>query len=200
MTIAHLVRHGQIRANREGRWHGSTDSKLTWRGRRQAKRTGKYLRGLDHAFTAAYVSPLQRCRDTAAYILRGTELQAEVIDDLREYAIGEWEDLPFSVLHHEHDFMRQARADLSYRAPGGESIEEVAERMRLAFVSIADKHDPNEHVLVVSHGACLGVHLAQVLHNDAARWGDYHLENCSHTRLVLGPEPAVDGFNQTAHL
>ena len=31
-----LLRHGQIKANRQGRWHGSTDSPLTWRGRRQA--------------------------------------------------------------------------------------------------------------------------------------------------------------------
>ena len=38
-----LLRHGQITANRVGRWHGSTDSPLTLRGRWQAWRTGRYL-------------------------------------------------------------------------------------------------------------------------------------------------------------
>ncbi|MFM7119070.1 MAG: phosphoglycerate mutase family protein, partial [Gammaproteobacteria bacterium] len=34
-----LVRHGQIRANIKGHWHGSTDSPLTWTGHRQARKT-----------------------------------------------------------------------------------------------------------------------------------------------------------------
>lgn len=200
MTTAHLVRHGQIKANREGRWHGSTDSSLTWRGRRQAKRTGKHLRAADLSFTAAYVSPLQRCQNTARYILKDTDIEPVIIDDLREYAIGEWEDLPFSVLHSEHDFMRRARADLSYEPPGGESIATVAARMRSAFAAIAERHGDDEDVLVVSHGACLAVLLADLLHADPGRWADYHLANCSHTRLLLGETPVVDGFNQTTHL
>ena len=200
MTTTHLVRHGQIKANRVGRWHGSTDSALTWRGRRQAKRTGKYLRGLDVEFSAAYVSPLQRCQDTAALILAGTDLEAVVVDDLREYGIGEWEDLPFSVLHREYDFMRKAREDLSYQPPGGESIRTVAERMRRAFDAIAANHSEEEHVLVVSHGACMGVLLADLIGGDPSGWADYHLANCSHTRLLLREPAAVDGFNQTTHL
>ncbi len=59
-----LLRHGQIKANRVGRWHGSTDSALTWRGRRQAKRTGKYL-SANSQLDAVYASPMQRCQATA---------------------------------------------------------------------------------------------------------------------------------------
>ena len=39
-----LLRHGQIKANRQRRWHGSTDSALTLKGRIQAKLTSRALR------------------------------------------------------------------------------------------------------------------------------------------------------------
>ena len=54
-----LLRHGQITANRVGRWHGSTDSPLTLRGRWQAWRTGRYL-SKNENLAAVYTSPLQR--------------------------------------------------------------------------------------------------------------------------------------------
>mgnify|MGYP002214341358 CR=1 FL=1 len=53
-----LLRHGQITANRVGRWHGSTDSPLTLRGRWQAWRTGRYL-SKNETFAAVYTSLLR---------------------------------------------------------------------------------------------------------------------------------------------
>ena len=95
-----LLRHGQIRANVAGRWHGSTDSPLTWTGRRQAKRTARYL-ARNEPITAIYSSPLQRCRNTAAAVGKALNIPVEVHPELREYAIGEWEDLPFRHLYDE---------------------------------------------------------------------------------------------------
>ena len=76
------MRHGQIKANVERRWHGSTDSPLTWRGRRQAKRTGRHLRQ-QHQLTAVYASPLIRCQDTARFASRHTKLEIQTIDGLQ---------------------------------------------------------------------------------------------------------------------
>ena len=84
-----LLRHGQIRANRQGRWHGSTDSPLTWRGRRQARRTARHLAGAAPRVEAIYSSPLSRCRDTAGAIAQALSLEVEVHDGLREYALGD---------------------------------------------------------------------------------------------------------------
>lgn len=81
-ALAHsliLLRHGQILANREGLWHGSTDSPLLARGRRQALRAGRELARReaagDWALTAAYSSPLQRCRGTGALALTARDRQ-----------------------------------------------------------------------------------------------------------------------------
>ena len=90
MTSLLLVRHGQIKANLQGLWHGSTDSPLTWRGRRQASRTARYIDRLDPGVTAIYTSPLGRCVETAGKIGKRLKIDPVVCDNLREYAIGEW--------------------------------------------------------------------------------------------------------------
>lgn len=60
-----LLRHGRIAANRDGHWHGSTDSELLPEGHRQAAQAARHLVRREPHFSAVYVSPLQRCQDTA---------------------------------------------------------------------------------------------------------------------------------------
>ena len=195
-----LLRHGQIRANVAGRWHGSTDSPLTWRGRRQAKRTARYLRH-QAPITAIYTSPLQRCQATAGAVAKVLGLPVEVHEDLREYGIGEWEDLPFRYLHEHHDFMNRARADLNFAPPQGESLRQVSERIVAAIDDLHTRHeDSDDRVLLVGHGAAWAVGLATLLDSTPTRWSDYPLANCSLTELVLFPQPYVNFFNHTLHL
>jgi len=196
-----LLRHGQIRANVAGRWHGSTDSPLTWRGRRQAKRTARFL-ARNESVSAIYTSPLQRCRNTATAVSAALDLPVEVHPELREYAIGEWEDLPFRHLYDEFNFVKLARADLDFAPPGGESLRQVSGRMVPAIRELHDRHveSDNEKILLVSHGAALAVALATLLEADPAGWVNYPFANCSLTELVLLPEPYVNFFNHTLHL
>ena len=49
-----LLRHGQIKANRQRRWHGSTDSALTLKGRIQAALTSGH-----YAKEATFTQPTQ---------------------------------------------------------------------------------------------------------------------------------------------
>ena len=196
-----LVRHGLIRANVQGRWHGSTDSPLLWRGRRQARRTAKRLHGNEPRPVAIYTSPLTRCQNTAAPIAKRLELETPIIaDDLREYAIGEWEDMRFKDLAKEHNFVARAIDDPTFAPPAGESLQGVAQRIRAALVEIHEKHDDHEDVIVVSHGAIMGVALASLLDGNPGQWPDYHLDNCSVTELSLGDTPFVGAFNCTKHL
>ncbi|MEC9155957.1 MAG: histidine phosphatase family protein, partial [Pseudomonadota bacterium] len=90
-----LLRHGQIKANRQRRWHGSTDSALTLKGRIQATLTSRALRKRGD-IQAVYTSPLQRCRHTGA--LAGSHMthQSTVIDGLAEMSIGDWEGKKFT--------------------------------------------------------------------------------------------------------
>ncbi|MEM1230485.1 MAG: histidine phosphatase family protein [Pseudomonadota bacterium] len=91
-----LLRHGRIAANRDGLWHGSTDSDLLPLGRRQAQRTARFLMQREPEIAAVYASPLQRCQDTAAAFIdlqnRHSQRQARrasVTDWFRE-RLGAW--------------------------------------------------------------------------------------------------------------
>lgn len=194
-----LLRHGLIKANRDGRWHGSTDSPLTWTGKRQAKRTGRHLRQHE-TIHAVYSSPLQRCLDTAKFASQGTDLTVQPLLGLAEMSIGEWEDTSFKELSEQYDFINRSTADIHYTAPGGESLAVVAQRVTDAMRHIDAQHGPDETVLVVSHGVALAVALAVFIEASPSRWINYHFNNCSLTEMVLTPDPVVHRFNESAHL
>lgn len=200
MATLLLLRHGQIKANRQGRWHGSTDSPLTWRGRRQAKRTARHIRTTRPPVCAVYSSPLTRCRHTAEEVARNLGLPVEVHMDLREYAIGEWENKRFEELAREYQFVELATGDHDFAPPGGETLREVSKRMVPALEEIYARHDHHERVLVVSHGAAMAVALATLIDHNPGAWTNYHFANCSLTELVLHPSPYVNFFNSTHHL
>ncbi len=195
-----LLRHGQILANREGRWHGSTDSPLTLKGRRQVKRTARYIAGATPTLDAIYTSPLQRCRDTAQAIARRLKLQCIVEEGLREYAIGEWENMPFKLLAEEHRFFETTRDDHDFAPPGGESLKGVAARIVSTIREIHERHEGEKQILLVGHGAAMAVALGALLDENPGEWTNYPLANCSLTELMLSPAPYVNFMNSTYHL
>lgn len=204
MTSLLLLRHGEIRANREGMWHGSTDSPLTWRGRRQANRTARHVARTHPGIVGVYSSPLTRCRVTAETVGKRLGIEVQVDDALREYAIGEWEGMRFTDLANVHNFVSRATEDRHFAPPGGESLHDVAERIACTVRKIharhADEAGGDAQVLIVGHGAALAVLLGELLHRTPERWTDYHFANCSLTELVLSPAPYVNFFNSTRHL
>ena len=203
-----LIRHGQIRANTIRRWHGATDSPLTALGRRQAGRLANHLGerfnapetvGALGTLDAIYSSPLSRCYDTALELARSFGQEVKIDDGLREYGIGQLENLPVKRLHEEHDFFRRIFDDADYAPVGGDSINAVAARIVPALRRIHD-HEGSGLVAVVSHGAALGIALATLLDENPMAWRNYHVDNCSITELRLAPHAELGEFNQTSHL
>ena len=198
-----LMRHGEIKANKDQRWHGSTDSPLLWRGRRQAKRLARFAAKKYPQLAAIYASPRQRCLDTAAPLAQALKLDVQVKGDLQEWSIGELEDTPFKELAETHNFFRRSIEDLDYAIAGGESINTVARRYVDALFEIHQRHDsPDTHtnVGIVSHGAAIQVALAQLIDGSGQHWQNYSISNCSITELVLTPKPYVDAYNQAHFL
>ncbi len=198
-----LVRHGQIAANLASIWHGSTDSPLTETGREQARRVGERLRiqtaAAEYRPVNVITSPLERTRHTAEAIGAALSLQPQVEHDLREYAIGELEGTPYQTLLEEHRFFDKVHKDHGYAPPGGESLADVCRRVVDAFTRIASTHQ-GEDVVVVGHGAAIGVALGSLLEGDPTRWNQYGIKNCSITELRLHPVAKVLRLNDVTHL
>lgn len=164
-----LIRHGQTDWNREGRYQGKRDVPLNAAGLEQAAQLAELL--ARQRFTAIFSSPLQRARVTAEIIARRLGLPVILEPRLREIDQGDWEGRLLSEVRQEYaDIWQQQKADpTDHRAPGGESVREVAQRMAAAANEIACLH-PHGQVLIVSHGLALatlycqaeGIPLAEV--------------------------------------
>ena len=194
-----LVRHGQISANVERVWHGSTDSALTERGHAEAESVARLLVSDRFAPEALYSSPLERTRKTAAAIARATGLDVVPDAGLAEYSIGELEGESYAKLFQEHRFFDRIREDPDFAPPGGESPNQVVARVVGAFERIASAH-PGRQVVVVGHGAAMGLAIAHLLGDAQAEFQKYHKANCALSELVFGDAPELVRFNETDHL
>lgn len=160
-----LVRHGQTDWNAEGRWQGQADPPLNEHGKEQARETARHQRelGLAAQYSAAlYSSDLRRALETAHII--GAETGLAVISDarLREINLGQWQGMLSTQIQAQYpnEFKQWHTSPLSMRAPGGESIPELAARVLQAVNEMMARH-PGQRVGVVSHELPIAVILCR---------------------------------------
>ncbi|MBQ8509272.1 MAG: histidine phosphatase family protein [Clostridia bacterium] len=150
MTRMIFIRHGQSMGNLEARFYGNWDGPLTDLGRAQAAKTAEYLR--DWKIDAAYGSDLCRAYETGTIIAAPHNLAVTPDKGLREIFAGEWEDRPFEELPrlYSEDFDTWLHDLWHARPTGGESVRELAERVRTEVWRIASLHD-GQTVLIATH-------------------------------------------------
>ena len=156
MTIFWIIRHGQTDWNLEGRYQGIKDTPLNETGLCQAEMAADRVTGIN--FEAIYSSPLKRAYRTAEAVARRQGLDILVDDRLLEISQGVWEGMLFSDIEKQYPELisKRKKNPLNAQAPGGETVLEVAERIKKAVEDIAGKH-PQGPVLLVSHGLALAV-------------------------------------------
>lgn len=155
-----LVRHGQTDWNIAGLYQGQSDIPLNATGLQQAEELAQRLHG--QTFVAAYSSDLQRALRTAEIALRDNSLPIQKDRRLREINQGEWEGKNYRQVIARFQQDDSSKVDtVNDRAPGGESVWDVAQRMAAAVDDIARAH-PSGAVLVASHGLALATLVCRV--------------------------------------
>ncbi len=202
-TTIYLIRHGQSIGNRLHLMLGHTDLDLTELGLAQANATAEALSNIH--FDAIYSSDLIRAMYTARpnANLRGID----VIPDkrFRELYLGEWEG------KHVEDIARDYGEKFSvewrdrfgiFRAPNGESVPELAERIYTALVSVASEH-PGETLAVATHAAAIRAvwgKISDIQSSDLAHRLPFP-SNASYSILEYDGERLVPvAFSQDDHL
>jgi len=150
-TRVYLARHGQVEGHEEKRYNGQADVRLTSEG--EAQFALLTMRLQKKPLAAVYSSDLSRCTEGARIIARSHELEPVHLPDLRELHIGDWEGKTWSELQASYPDEWKARLDdiVNYKVPGGESLLEMAGRVRNAVKEIIERH-PSEDILLVGHG------------------------------------------------
>lgn len=150
-TRIYLVRHGQVAGHEEKRYNGQADVSLTAEG--QAQFGLLQLRLKNKSLAAVYSSDLSRCLEGARLLAAPHSLEPAPEAALRELHIGDWEGRTWQELQAAYPKEWQARLDdiVGYRVPGGESLGEMAARVRAAVAGIVARHR-GEELLLVGHG------------------------------------------------
>lgn len=195
-----LVRHGQSTWNDERRIQGQLDPPLSSLGREQARRVAARLAG--RRFEAFYASDLARTRETAAEISAAIGREPELLPELREVMLGEWEGLRADEIEARYPReWEQWRAHPSWDIPpGGESAADFEARVHRVIDDILERH-PHGETLVVTHGGVIQVTLGRFFNSRSDGLFPFVIDNCSITTVVRGPvRSAIAGVNDTCHL
>ena len=184
MTTLYLIRHAEAEGNLYRRIHGWYDSLITGNGYRQIKALEGRFAGV--AVDAVYASDLFRTQTTARAICVPKGLELRTDPGLREVHMGDWEDHPWGEIR-ETDGEQLSlfnRSDPAWRAPNGESLAQVGDRMERAIRAIAQKH-PDQTVALFSHGTAIRQFLANARGVKPENWHSLpHADNTAVTCLA----------------
>lgn len=125
-----LVRHGETVENSKAILSGWIEAQLSEKGIAQAKTLAPVLAPVH--FDAAFVSPLQRAKDTAHY----AGMNPTVVEAIKEFSYGDYDGQRLD------DIPKQWVDDLfafnDFKTPNGETIEDVQKRATNFIRKLAD--------------------------------------------------------------
>ncbi|HWE48304.1 MAG TPA: histidine phosphatase family protein [Bryobacteraceae bacterium] len=149
-----LVRHGETEANRAGVFAESDEIPLTESGRGQARAAARRLAASPpHRL---YSSPLVRARETGEILALELGMEVEILQGIHERDFGCLKGHPYRRMGEmmaadpSCDFARS----WLWRPAGGESLEDVRERVIAVLRNLWKKHAGLD-LMVVCHGAVI---------------------------------------------
>jgi probable phosphoglycerate mutase len=165
----------------------------------QAEAVGEALSSASLA--AIFVSPLQRTQQTAAPLAQRLGLTAQVVNDLREVHLGDWEHDFYEHAAARHPLVSRMFAEESWEViPNAESSADFAARVRRGIIAVVEQVDPGCSAAVFSHAGTI----AEICHQatDSRPFAFTAPENASISRLIVGSDGSwrLRSFNEVSHL
>lgn len=197
-----LVRHGATAATAQRRYSGRADPPLSRLGLDQAARVAARLAAELPAPARLLSSPRRRCVATATPIAAATGCPTGIDDALAECDFGDWEGRTFDEVRAGWPAAHAAwLGSTSAAPPGGESLDEVAARVRRFVERIRLAH-PAASVIVVSHTSPLKLLLRDALGGGGRLPHRIVLDPGGLSTVEIWPdgEVSVPRLNDTCHL
>ena len=197
-----LIRHGETTWNAEHRIQGQLDIPLSPLGVLQSARLAECL--ANEPIDAVYSSGQSRAWLTAAPLAARLGLEVIAEPRLRERSFGIFEGLTLDEVAERYppEFKKWRERDPAWRPEGGESGQQLIDRVLSAVSDIGIKH-PRQTVVVVSHGGVLDVlyRAARLLEWHAPR--EHQMLNAAINRLTTSATPlqlSIERWGDVAHL
>ncbi|MFZ2502325.1 MAG: MSMEG_4193 family putative phosphomutase [Nocardioides sp.] len=164
MATVVLIRHGRTTANSSGTLAGRLPGvRLDAVGQEQVANAAARL--AEVPLSVMVVSPLVRCRETAAAVAAAQSGAPEQIIErgVVECDYGEWQGRPLKELSREPLWKVVQAHPAAARFPGGESLADMQARAVAAVRRHDAAQDPGAVWAVVSHGDLIKALLADAL-------------------------------------
>ena len=195
-----LSRHGDTKLNSRKRFWGQTDVELSDDGIRQAEQLRDHL-AIENIGTV-YASSLSRSLVTAEIIASKHHLEVITCDELKEINFGYIEGLTFDEISEKHPELAEVLSAWNARPkfPGGESFDELNGRVK-QFMSILEKHQAEDTILVVAHSGILRLLICNLMGIEIRHWRQMRIDLASLSILETYPQGTIlTLLNDISHL
>jgi probable phosphoglycerate mutase len=179
---------------------GRGDPNLSEAGLEQARAIAARL--AKEGIARLFVTSLRRTHQTAAPLAAATGLEPEILDDLSEVRLGDWEGGEYRVRAASGDplirrVFEEERWDI---IPNAESRESLAPRARAGVEKIVERTGPDAVAVAIAHGGVIGEICSQA--TGATAFAFVHADNGSVSRLVVHASGKwmLRSFNDVSHL
>ena len=152
ITTIYLVRHGHTEAIEKGKLYNDPEVEITDKGVAQAKALGVFLNEI--CPDALLSSTAKRVVSTAKLIEAELKMTNETQEDLNEWSVGDWEGRTYLEVKKEdpEDYKNWSCDPIKNAPPGGESIEDLFERVRKRISEIVLANEGKSIALVTHAG------------------------------------------------
>lgn len=162
-TSLTICRHGRTDYNGKGIVQGQLETKINETGEKQAEALAKRLSTQE--FDAIYSSTMKRALQTAQIVNKHHDLEINQVDSIREVERGKYGAERFEEM--VEDIRAADKEDYLWKPEGGESLEELKQRVLGFLEDIAESRHDN--LLAVSHGGPIKVLVPGVMGHTSKR-------------------------------
>jgi len=147
-----VLRHGETEHNATGRWQGQLDTTLSELGHAQARSAAQALVALRPSRVVA--SDLRRATRTGQDVADACGVPITFDERFREIHVGEWAGLTSDEVRERYpeDQDRLISGVDFVRGGHGESVADVADRVREALDDLLAVAGPDDCVVIATHG------------------------------------------------
>ena len=187
-TQLYLIRHGEVEESYHKVFGGCRiDMALSPRGHRQAQALSDWLG--DTKLHAIYASPMQRVKQTMAPLLARREVEATIMEDLREIDFGDWTGYTWDGIKEHFGISAFDWLEVLETTGiiNGESARHLIERVRPCLLQVL-QDNPHRTAAIVCHGGIIRVMLAILLELPLTKMAHFNIEYGSVTVVELLPE------------
>jgi len=195
MLTIDLLRHGALQGGIK--YRGQIEASLTEAGREDMNQVWQRLADqVDCIFT----SPLSRCAEAATDWGKAANIPCIIETRLAEMHYGAWEDKTAQQIEQiSPNMLQQWRQDpTGMRPPGGESPEELRQRISEWWLETSANINNHQHILVIGHSGSLRMLIAIACNQSIAATRQMDMPYASWQRLRHdGTTSTLEKLNNT---